>query len=275
MHKIVCLEKRVTDFEILQKSMKDVADCFDLVHFDSTLKALSFLTDNAADAVFLAKDSEETDMQVFVGILRKINNDLKIVLLSSNKADAYEAIQLELDGFLLKPATEENVSNMLLGLCEKLCSAKAKKRGRSKDIHMCTMPAFDMFVDGEPIVFGRDQGKELMALLVNAGGAIVNTEMIIKALWPGDEVGLKSRNRCRVLVNWLKKFLNELGLEGLFIAKYGQYYLNQKAYSCDVNELLRGDSMAGLCYNHHYMDGYNWAQERREYIEKWSKRYSL
>lgn len=268
MHKVVCLEKKTTDFEILKKSMKDIADCFDLVHFDSTLKALRFLTDNKADALFLAKDNEAADVQLLIGILRKINSDLKIVLLSDNKEDAYESIQLELDGFLLKPATEENVSNMLLGLCEKLCSAKAKKTGRLKDVHMCTMPTFDMFVDGEPIVFGRDKGKELMALLVNAGGAIVNTEMIIKALWPGDEVGLKSRNRCRVLVNWLKNFLNEQGLNGLFVTHAGRYYLNQKLYSCDVDDLLRGDRMAALYYNYHYMEGYDWAQERKAVIEK-------
>jgi len=266
---VVCLEKNIEDFNAFENCVNEINDGFEIERFDSVLKAMSYMAANKVEVVFITKgEDDELDLEHLANLIWSINNDTKIVLVSGDKADAYDAMQLHLDGFLLKPIEEENVVNVLLNLSAKLCSVPLQNFGTQKDIRMVTMPKFDMYVNGEPTLFKRKKGKELMAFLVNSDGAIVNVEMIIEALWPGEEIGPSQRNRCRVLVNCLKNFLSGLGLNDLFITVNGQYYLSKKLYSCDVDELLSGDKNAVLRYDHRYLEGYDWAESRREYIER-------
>lgn len=272
---VACLEKKIKDFECLSQIIDGINDGFELERCDSVLTLLSYVAENKVDVVFLTADTEELNLEKLTSILWSINNDMKIVLTSDNKADAYDAMQLHLDGFLLKPITEENVVNVLLSLSAKLCTVPLQHFGEQKNIHMVTMPKFDMYVNGEPVLFKRKKGKELMAFLVNADGTIVNGEMIIEALWPGEEIGASQRNRCRVLVNCLKNFLSGLGLDYLFITSNGQYYLSKKLYSCDADELLSGNRELMMQYNNHYMDGYEWAQGRKVVIERYLRSREL
>lgn len=271
---IAYVEENDHDFDNFEKCVENITGGLELVRCRSVLEVLDFVVDNKTEVVMVSAKAKEIGMENFVKVLRRVDSEISVVVVSDDKKDAYEAMQLKMDGFLLKPIVEDNVLNVISCLSERLCTVPLQNFGSQKDIRMCTMPKFNMFVNGEPVVFKRKKGKELMAFMVNAEGTIVNVEMIVKALWPGEQIGSSQRNRCRVLVNCLKNFLKGLGLDELLVTANGQYYLSKKLYSCDVDELFQGDKQAIRKYGNydgHYMEEYDWAQGRKVGIDRYLK----
>lgn len=140
--------------------------------------------------------------------------------------------------------------------------------GGSKKIRMHTMPIFEMFIDGKSIVFRGAKIKELLAYLVDADGGVVTTEMIVESLWDGEPFGQSQRVRCSVLVNSLKRFLRNLGIENLLVAERGQYHLKREAYTCDLDDIVAKDGHAILRYDHRYLEEYEWGRRRKSFIEE-------
>jgi len=265
---IAYLGSQKQEYEEFQKVLSSIDSQWETVRCQDMLELLSYVTENQVEQIFISP-TKGLDLGKLISILRHINGKSRIVLVSDNKADAYDAMEEDLDGFLLKPVERSNLQHLMDRLAKRQSQLESRA-GPMKKIRMCTMPRFDMFVDGVPLLFSRRKSKELMAFLVNADGGMVNVSMILQALWPGEPVTPALRNNCRVLVNALKTYLLEMGLDGLFVGKNGQYRLNKEAYTSDVDDLLNGDKKTILQYDQRYMEEYGWAAGRQAVLNRWA-----
>lgn len=232
------------------------------------MEMVSFVTENDVKMIFLPSVIDDIGFQQLVKIIQNIKSEVQIVLVSSKKEDAYYAWELNLAGFLLKPVDKNHLNALLCKLDENCNGGPVQKVEDKKLIHMSTMPRFNMYVNDELVTFRRKKGKELMAFLVNADGEAVDADMVVEALWEGEPFGRSQKNRCFVLINCLKNFLKDLGLDGLFIAKDGLYKLNKGMYTSDLENMLAGDKELLLNYDHRYMMEYSWAERRRGVIDR-------
>ncbi len=237
------------------------------VHCGGMLECLEHLVENKADVLLLSAAAAGEELARMVNIIRRIRGDTRIVLIGGSKGDAYEVLRLGLDGFLLEPLSRQDIEGLLFGSDSRGAYMPLGKWA-AQPVRMCTMPSFDMHIRGEPVIFNRKKAKELMAFLVNMDGASVDGDVITRAMWPDKPPDPKQKNSCRVLVHTLKSFLESIGLKDLLVAKNGQYYLNRKFYTSDVDELLKGDRQRLVQFDGRYMDGYAWAESRRKYLRK-------
>lgn len=173
-----------------------------------------------------------------------------------------DAIRLHAAGYLLKPYTQEELEYAIESA--RLLSRRSKKR-----IFIKTFGHFDVFVDGEQIMFRSGKAKEMLALLVDRQGGTVNTDQIIGTLWenrPNDEA---TQNLCSKVARNLAKELKENGVENLLIATRGIRRVNTEIFDCDLYDLLNGDLHAKKEFSGEYMLEYSWAENRMGQLLKY------
>lgn len=87
-----------------------------------------------------------------------------IIFLTAFPQYAVQAIKLRVSGYLLKPVSPEELK-------EEVAYAKSRKPALSSDhIVVQTFGNFEIFVDGETLVFHRVKAKELLAYLIDRNG---------------------------------------------------------------------------------------------------------
>lgn len=275
MSRVFFLETKISTRRKLRAVLQGFHDDIELKFYRSTIGLLAAINNVEVDVVFISVEDLEIPCAKMVDILLKINSNIKIVLMSKNKEMAYEALRLQLGGFLLKPINNEEITNVLLRLSDNACAFPVQHFAGNTNIRMVTMPKFDMYINGELVRFKRKKGKELMAYLVDADGGVVNPEMVVGALWEGENIGRSQKSRCYVLMNCLQNFLKGLGLGRLLIAQKGQYRLDNSQYTSDLAELLNGDKKIIFHYDHRYMDEYSWAERRKVAIDEFVAKYKI
>ncbi len=119
---------------------------------------------------------------------------------------------------------------------------------------------FDVFWKGRPLMFGRRQSKELLAILIDRDGAVCMAEEIAAALWEDEtDMGVAKR-RIRQLVSDLKTTLADIGMEDVLVRRSGQLAILRDRVDCDYFRMLDGDMDALNSYRGEYMTQYSWAE---------------
>lgn len=91
--------------------------------------------------------------------LKRLQPGVHIIFVTGFSQYAVDAFAMHASGYLLKPATEEAVLRELTFLYQ--------ERETSARVRVKTFGGFDVYVDGEPLRFGRAKSKELFAYLVD------------------------------------------------------------------------------------------------------------
>ena len=99
--------------------------------------------------------------------LKRLQPGVHIIFVTGFSQYAVDAFAMHASGYLLKPATEEAVLRELTFLYQ--------EREASARVRVKTFGGFDVYVDGEPLRFGRAKSKELFAYLVDRRGSSVTT----------------------------------------------------------------------------------------------------
>lgn len=163
---------------------------------------------------------------------------------------------------LLKPYTTEDIVS-------KMEMLEVLAEHRKKRIYARTFGYFDLFVDGKPVMFKSAKAKELLAILIDRQGGVVDSEQIISTLWGSRPKDGATQSLCSKLCKTLQQELQAYGIEDLLVTYRSNRRINLELLDCDLYDLLAGKEEARKQYYGEYMTEYDWAVYRNYSLSKY------
>jgi len=177
----------------------------------------------------------------------------RIVFVTGYEQYALEAFRLHVNGYILKPVEAAAVR-------EELSLLAAPPPPAPQKLYARCFGTFEVFWEGQPLLFERRKTKELLAFLIDQNGAAVTAEQIAAALWEDEPDLRKAKHYIRNLVSDLRNILRRIDREDLLIRKSGELAIRPEGFACDYYALLAGDPAAVNAYRGEYMRQYSWAE---------------
>jgi len=179
----------------------------------------------------------------------------KLVFVTGYAQYATEAYKRHVNGYVMKPVTADRIREELRAL--DLPSAAPRAAGK---LYVQCFGHFEVFWQGEPVIFQRKQSKELFAFLIDREGRACTAEEIAAALWEDDGDMNAEKGRIRLILHDLRATLKELGMEDVLIREHRQLAVRRELLDCDYYRMLAGDMSAVNAYQGRYMIDYSWAE---------------
>ena len=135
-------------------------DC-DYISAMTTDDALTWMRQGPMDAAFLNLEMPGMNGLALARMIQKLQPRCNIIVVTEHPEYALEALQIFVSGFLLKPANEADVRNVLENL-------RYPPETAPVGIKIQCFGNFEIFVGGRPLSFKRSKSKELLAYLATA-----------------------------------------------------------------------------------------------------------
>lgn len=216
------------------------------------------------------KEQEETLSYAFLDIemgsisglelarqLKDIYPHVKLIFCTAYSEYAINAYGLCAKGYLLKPIQAKDIEHVL---DEMVMDWREEINSRDRDIRVQTFGHFEVFVDGNPLVFERSKAKELLAYLVDRHGSSVTTEQIAMILWEDAVYDRKLKNMATTIIASLRNTLNAAGIGDIIIKSWNHLSLDVSKIKCDAYDYEKWDVIAVNSYHGEYMVNYSWAE---------------
>ena len=226
----------------------------ELLGFESSLEALAEARKREIDVAFLDVTMPELGGLDLGQYLRELYPLVNLIYLSESGASGYEALALHSSGYIIKPATRENVKRELEDL------RHPDEQKRHKRVFAQTFGNFELFVDGKPVAFKYSRTKEIVALLVNNRGAQTTNGEIIATLWEDDGDPEKKISYLSNLRQDLQNTLTRLKLTGIILKQRGSLAIAADRIECDLYDWLEKKKDSKYSYLGDYMNQYSWAE---------------
>ncbi len=229
--------------------------------FTNGYKALEFIRENEVELVVMDIHMPGMDGIELGKQMREVRPDILFILVSRQEEVFVDVFQFRAVAYLLKPYEDEDVFYAME-------SAYLLSKRNPKRVFARTFGYFDLFIDGKPMMFKSAKAKELLALLIDRHGGVVDSDQIIATLWndrPKDEA---TQSLCSKLCKTLNKELKEYGIEELLISSRSNRSINLDMISCDLYEMLDGNEEARKQYYGEYLTDYEWAEYRNYSLSK-------
>lgn len=236
----------------LEEALCEVAPYGETVSFIKPGKALEYVKENSVDVAFLDIELGSMNGLVLAKKLKDILPEIHIIFVTSHRQYAVDAFQIRATGYVMKPATPEDIRRELTFLYGETPSPRK--------IYVQTFGGFDVFVDGKPLAFGRSKAKELLAYLIDRKGSTVSNAEVCAALWEGDLDEARNKVYLRVLVTDLRKTLKSASIDMILIKTFNSLAIRRELLDCDSYRFFDGDAEAVNQYKQNYMPGYSWAE---------------
>lgn len=188
----------------------------------------------------------------FAVVLKDLSPETRVVFATGYERYAVQAFRIKAHGYLLKPLAVEEVREELSYI------PHATRPAQDKLVVRC-FGHFDVFWQGQPVIFTRRQSKELFAYLVDRRGAACTSDEIALALWETGSSAV-AKQRIRNLLSDLRKTLVQIGMEKVLIREHRQIAVRKELLDCDYYRMLDGDIDAINAYHGEYMVEYGWAE---------------
>lgn len=221
----------------------------------SSREAISFLKEHEADVCFLDIEMPDMNGLILAKELKEIRPNINLVFVTGHVEYAYDSYKLFASGYLMKPASTDDVRNTLDNLRNPVSTKYSRVRVRC-------FGSFEIFVDGEPLVFHRTKAKELFAYLVDNKGAFCSTGELVGALWEDEEVTDSKLSQLRSFMAEIRKVFEEKNLPDMIIKEYSKMAIRTEKIDCDYYRYLKGDEEAKKSFMGEYMKQYSWAEVR-------------
>lgn len=235
----------------LQRNLKELEINANIAIFDRSIYALEFAKKNKADVAFLDISMPEMNGVELAKELKKTNSQINIIFCTGFSEYMPQAIDLHASGYLLKPASKDDIKRALDNLLNPI-------EQKMPHFYAKTFGTFDFFVDGVPLKFIRSKSKELFAYLISIRGATANRKDLTAILFE-DAYDDKTQNYLTKIYKDLKKTLESVGASDLLIKNFNTYSVNTKLFSCDLYDYDNGVPEAINAYKGMYMSQYDWA----------------
>ena len=254
---LICVDDEPMVLEEVKGLLSRQPDVETVTAFLSPEQALDWLQSHEPDAAFLDINMGEMDGLALARRIRERYHDCAIVFLTGYSEYAVAAFSVRADGYLMKPATEEEVRCELDNIKRKqpLAAPPSTKR-----IRVQCFGNFEVFCDGVPLHFGRQKSKELFAYLVDRQGTSVSMGELIGVLWEDAPVTRSLQSNLRNSIHDLSSTFSQAGVENILIKGRNTLTLNRDAIDCDFYDFQRRLPYAVNLYRGEYMAQYSWAE---------------
>lgn len=233
----------------LVKAIKASDDITDVTDFTSCDDALDFIKSNPVDIAFL-----DINMRGMGGLslAEKIISfcpDCKIVFCTGYEEYAISAFKIHASGYLMKPISAMEVQ-------EEINNIKGVRQ-REKPLTVKCFGNFEVYINGQKLVFKRSKTKELLAFLIDRHGAGVTIVQIGVALWENNQEQ-KKQNYVHQLIRDLRQSLEAVGVGEIFQRNNYFYSITPEKLDCDYYAYLKTGKPE---FRGEYMSQYSWAEE--------------
>ena len=243
------------DASVMKKELAIVRRCAPdsrVQGFLSAEAALDYMRDEQVDTVFLDVGMSEANGIEIARNMRQLNAELNMIIVSAYDFYYPEALSLRASGYLKKPLREEAVLEELRNL---RYPVRANKQ--YKGLFIRAFGNFEVFFDGQPVLFRYQKTKELLAYLVNRRGAVVARDELITILWGG---ATDKTNYFKQVQKDLNDTLVSYGLEHILVKQRGALGILMDEITCDYYDYLNGYPRGVSAYRGEYMRQYDWAE---------------
>ena len=251
--RVLCVDDALPIMEDTVAMCRKLPEITSVTGFTRPREALEWLEDHPVDLALLDIDMPEISGLMLAEHLKRKYPEAAVIFLTAFPQYAVQAIKLRASGYLLKPISLEDLK-------EEVAYAQSRKTIRSTGhIVVKTFGNFEIFVDGETLVFHRQKAKELLAYLIDRNGRGVNRPGIFAALWEEGLYDYSKQKYLDVIIRSLRETLKEAGIEEILEIKNGFLRLRTELLDCDLYRFLKNDPEAVNAYRGEYLEEYPWA----------------
>ena len=247
--------------------------------FETGEQLLSYLKEHPLDAVFLDIEMPGVNgLQLSEQIL-DLSETIDIIFVTAFNQYAVEAFELQAMDYIMKPLTEERLGKTV----KRLLKTKRTGGRPGKPFIQC-FGDFEVFLNGEALVWKNSKAKEILAFLIHRNGVPVNWEKIADAVWP-DYDSEKAQTNFHATTYLLRKRLAEAGMSQILESGRGNYRVVTDQVNCELyqlEELIKGNQikrkedfrLLEQSKQRGYMEasGYAWAHPRAAELDEMCKR---
>ncbi len=258
--KIMAVDDEFLALEDFEDTCREVGITDEIIKFNNPLDALGYVATNKIDIAFL-----DIEMPVIKGIelakrIKAISKNVRVIFATSYGNYALEAFGVDAVDYIMKPYEPEAIKKAY----EKaLLVRDAVTENR---VFIKTFGYFDVFVDGKSVSFPSAKSKELLALLVDRNGGVVNTEQAISVLWEGRRYDETVQSLFRKVLKSLRLSLEEAGISDILVDNRNQRSIDKSKFACDYYEFLEKGKTENTKFFGRYMEQYEWAKTTEKQI---------
>ncbi|MBR6148458.1 MAG: response regulator [Lachnospiraceae bacterium] len=239
------------DFVDMLSSMHEIDSVEGFTDCD---EALEYVKNEDVDVAFLDIHMRGMDGIELAKRMKVIKPGINIVFLTAYAEYSMQAMKMHASGYIMKPASEEDVRRELEDL-RRPVQTESRKRLRAQ-----CFGNFEVYIDNMPCTFRYIKTKELIAYLIDRRGAYVTNGEILGTLWEDKEVTPSLENYLRNLVGDMRGVFKEADLDSVILKKKGMIAIVPEAFDCDYYRWIDGDVAAINAFSGEYMSQYSWSE---------------
>ena len=222
--------------------------------YESGDDALIDIKKDMPDIAFLDIEMRGENGINFAKKLQEYNPKINIIFVTGYSEYMMDAFSLYASGYILKPVTPQKVKDALDHL------RYPAKEVRDNRIKIRTFGNFEVFdPEGQPIEFAYSRTKELLAVLIDANGAMRTFDQIMEYLWMDEDDAGTHGSYLRNLLSDMQRVFTEYGIENALIKRRGEAGINRNYFKCDYYMYLQGERKE-VVFSGEYMSQYSWAE---------------
>ncbi|MBC8015818.1 MAG: response regulator [Sporomusaceae bacterium] len=254
--------------------------------FETGEQLIGYLKEHTLDAVFLDIEMPGVNGLALSQQIIDLNENIEIVFVTAFNQYAVEAFELQAIDYIMKPLKKVRLEKTV----KRLLGIKGAVTKPSELFIQC-FGDFEVFLNGEAMVWKNSKAKEILAFLIHKNGIAVDWQKIADAVWPEHDFE-KSQANFHANNYLLRKKLTKEGIAGIIEGSRGNYRVLKDRVSCDLYQLEamikdkrinRKEDIRLLeeLVQNGYMEGngYSWAQPRaaeldgmcRKLLVSWKK----
>ena len=245
----IAVDDEVLMLGALASAIKASPDISEVVQFSVGEEAFDYVKKNPVDVAFLDINMRGMSGLVLAEKIGSVCPGCKIIFCTGYEEYAIPAFKLHASGYLMKPASAEDVQaeiDNIKGVYKREKLLVAKCFGN-----------FEVYAKGRKLTFKRSKTKELLAFLIDRNGAGVTVAEIGVALWENDKEQ-RNQNYAHQLFRDLRQTLAAVEAEDVFERNNYLYSVNTKKIDCDYIDYLQTGEPE---FFGEYMTQYSWAEE--------------
>lgn len=257
--KIIVADDEILALKQLVSVIKETEPEAEITPFQKPEELLNYVREHSCDVAFL-----DVEMGSMTGIevakqLKTWHPKVNLIFVTGYGEYAQKAIKLRASGYLMKPATVEEIREELDNLRNPMNVDDNRLAARC-------FGTFDVFWKGKSIDFERNKTKEMLAYLIHRKGSSVTSGELRAVLWKDAKTDENTRSYLSKVQKDLVSTLKRLGLEDVLNITWGKYAVNTARISCDYYDYLNDKPEGVRAYNGEYMSQYSWGEAQNVII---------
>lgn len=249
---VIALDDEKMALEVLSSAILKADPTVTLMSFTSGSECFEYIKQNNCDIVFMDIEMRDINGIELARQIKEINSKVNIIFVTGYSEYMSPAFKMHASGYLLKPVSVHAVKDELMNLRNPIPQ-------KESNIHVKTFGNFDIYVDGNPLIFKRTKSKELLAYLIDRKGAGASKKEIASILFQDSVYDRKMEDYINKIYKEMKRVLKEADIEDLLVKERNYYAINPDMLKCDRYEYEAGITGAEAQFKGEYMKQYSWA----------------